>query len=186
MGRARMAPGERGSISTRLVKGGQYEAVCWFREESGERRQKYATGSSGPKAEAALKKRLKEHADTVGGALTKESTINELADAWWKRITLESELEASTLRQYEGALNTIVRRELGNLRIGDATTQRLDLKVQEWIVSGKLSRARVGKSILNALFSARADLVQVARCSKSSGTALLQVRVPAEGSSLTA
>ena len=152
MGRERMVPGDFGSISTKQVAPDKFEATCWYREESGKRRQKYATATTKAKAIAALKRRLAAQSPSTGTQLHRDSTINELADAWWRRTTLENTRQASTLRQYKHALDTIVRRELGTLRISEATTQRLDAKVQEWIESGKLSRARIGRLTLSALF----------------------------------
>ena len=152
MGRKQMKPGTWGKITRTEIGPGDWAARCWQRDEFGNRHRRYATGATGPKAEAALIELLTDDSPTMGAGITSETTINELADAWVARIKEEDVKEDSTITRYTEVINGLVRPTIGTLRLHEATTRRLDKAFSMWISEGRTSRARNAKHILRAMF----------------------------------
>lgn len=133
MGRPKLEIGTYGKITRTELDDGRWVARTRVRDFDGVTRQVKAHGTSGAKAEAALKKAIKRrHRAAGGGDLTPESLVSELLDRW-----LEDEVRSgvgrggrkrspSTIAYYERAVEKVVKPGLGQLEIREATTQRID------------------------------------------------------------
>ncbi|WP_328522632.1 helix-turn-helix domain-containing protein [Kribbella sp. NBC_00359] len=136
MSRPPLPIGTWGSISTKVIKTDKngkpvkHQSQTKFRDHDGRVRQVSAVGTSKTGAENALKKKLQDRARTnQSGELTAMHKINHLLDLWEKRfegLVSDGTRSPTSLDTYRRALKNHIRPAIGELRIGEATTPRLD------------------------------------------------------------
>ncbi|MFD3400092.1 tyrosine-type recombinase/integrase [Kribbella sp. NPDC058693] len=128
--------GTWGEISTRPLKTTKnskptkHQAHAKFRDHDGKVRAVTATGTTKTAARAALLLKLQNRAKTNHSAeLTAAHKVNHLLDLWEKRfegLVADGTRSPTSLATYRRALRNHVRPAIGELHIGEATTQRLD------------------------------------------------------------
>ncbi|MDX2973530.1 hypothetical protein [Kribbella solani] len=136
MSRPPLPIGTWGSISTRVEKTDAkgkpitYLAKARIRDHDGHVRPVTAVGRSKTGAETNLKKKLQDRARTnQSGALSAMHKINHLLDLWEKRfegLIADGKRSPTSLDTYRRVLKNHIRPALGELRIGEATTPRID------------------------------------------------------------
>lgn len=123
------------------VKTTRWIGRCHYRDEFGTYSHPQVTAATRPLAVAALMAKLTAKPVISVTRITRDSPFNALVDERLKEIDADSSLAESTKHSYSRALRQIVRVEFGQLTIREATTARLNAKVQEWVTSGRTSRA---------------------------------------------
>jgi integrase len=136
MSRPPLPVGTWGSISTRVAKTDDkgkpvsYLSKANFRDHDGHVRDVTAFGKTKTAAERAVLKKLQDRAKTnQSGELTALHKINHLLDLWEKRfegLVADGKRSPTSLDTYRRALKNHIRPALGELRIGEATTPRID------------------------------------------------------------
>lgn len=136
MSRAPLPIGTWGSISTRVAKTDakgkpvSYLSKANFRDHDGHVRDVTAFGRTKTAAERRLLQKLQDRAKTnQSGELTAMHKINHLFDLWERRfegLIADNKRSPTSLDTYRRALKNHIRPALGELRIGEATTPRID------------------------------------------------------------
>jgi integrase len=137
MPRTPLPIGTWGEISTRALKTTKnrkpvkHLAHARFRDHDGKVRAVTATGNTKTAARTALLTKLQNRAKTNhSGDLSTSHRINHLLDLWerrFERLVADGTRSPTSLGTYRRALTNHVRPALGELHIGEATTQRLDI-----------------------------------------------------------
>lgn len=127
MGRPRLGLGTYGKITRTDLGDGRWVARTRYRDFDGVTRQIKAHGSSGAKAEAALKDSVKRRHRVAGGGdvLTAESTVAELLDQWMTDVRNSDRTDA-TVAYYERAVDKIIKPGLGAVTLRESTTGQID------------------------------------------------------------
>jgi integrase len=142
--------GTWGKIS-RSKQGKVWSASARFRDFDGVTRQVRRTGTTGPKAEDALKEYLRDRVRLHGADLNAEAKVAVLADRWYD--TLLGKKATGTLDVYRRTIKNHVRPALGELRIREVTVPVVDrhlVAVEENIGKATASLCRV---VLMGMFS---------------------------------
>ncbi|MER7243183.1 hypothetical protein [Kribbella sp. NPDC000426] len=136
MPRTPLPIGTWGEISTRPLKTtknhkpAKHLAHARFRDHDGKVRAVTATGTTKTAARTALCLKLQNRARTNhSGELTAAHKVNDLLDLWERRfenLVADGTRSPTSLATYRRALKNHVRPAIGELHIGEATTQRLD------------------------------------------------------------
>jgi hypothetical protein len=136
MSRPSLPIGTWGSISTSVERTDDkgrpaaYRAKTKFRDHDGHVRVVSAFGKTKTAAERALLKKLQDRARTSqSGELTAMHKISHLLDLWERRfegMVADGTRSPTSLDTYRRALKNHIRPALGELRVGEATTPRID------------------------------------------------------------
>jgi integrase len=125
--------GEISNRATKTTKNGKplkHLAHAKFRDHYGKVRAVTATGTTKTAARAALLIKLQNRAKTNhSGELTTAHKVNHLLDLWDKKfqgLLADGTRSPTSLDTYRRALKNHLRPAIGELHIGEATTQRLD------------------------------------------------------------
>jgi integrase len=148
-----------GSISTKVIKTDRngkpvkHQAQTKFRDHDGRIRQVSAVGTSKTGAESALKKKLQDRARTnQSGELTALHKLNHLFDVWERRfeaLVADGKRSPTSLDTYRRALKNHVRPALGELRIGEANTPRIDSVLTKIKTTAGASTAKTCRAIVS-------------------------------------
>lgn len=125
---ARLPVGAHGNISYRDLGPKRVRALAHVRDHDGRTRQVTALGTSKAHARARLLDAIAARSG-VGGQLTGESTVAAVAVEWIAdiaRLAAEGQRAPNTERLYRGHLDRHVLPALGELRIRECTTPRLN------------------------------------------------------------
>lgn len=142
--------GTWGKIS-RSKQGKVWSASARFRDFDGVTRQVRRTGSTGAKAEDALKEYLRDRVRLHGADLSAEARVAVLADRWYD--TLLGKKANGTLDVYRRTIKNHVRPALGELRVREVTVPVVDrhlVAVEENIGKATAALCRV---VLMGMFS---------------------------------
>ncbi|WP_328997883.1 helix-turn-helix domain-containing protein [Kribbella sp. NBC_00709] len=136
MPRTPLPIGTWGEISTRTLKPtknskpAKHLAHARFRDHDGKVRAVTATGKTKTAARTALLTKLQNRAKTnYSGDLSTNHKVNHLLDLWERRfegLVADETRSPTSLTTYRRALKNHLRPAIGELHIGEATTQRLD------------------------------------------------------------
>ncbi|TCC36278.1 helix-turn-helix domain-containing protein [Kribbella speibonae] len=136
MPRTPLPIGTWGEISIRTMKTtkngkpAKHLAHARFRDHDGKVRAVTATGTTKTAARTTLLLKLQNRAKTNhSGDLTAAHKVNHLLDLWERRfegLVADGTRSPTSLATYRRALTNHVRPAIGELHIGEATTQRLD------------------------------------------------------------
>lgn len=135
---------------------GVWVARTRYRDYDGVTRQVKATGTSGAKAETALKIALRDRQRAQGGeGLTGKSTVAELLTLWIATPPSRGMRSPQTLAGYQRCIDKIVLPGMGSVRLHEATTGRIERFLQAVRTdSGK----RDARGILSQAFALAARL----------------------------
>lgn len=160
MPREPMPIGTWGKIRVDETEAG-FRAHVYFRDLTGRRRQLERTATSCTKAEnavlRAVKARLEESPDH--DLIGPETHVSALLEHW---ITEKSRTVAKgTVKTYQQTIDRHLAQSVGNLRIREATTPRLDRAVADLLPS--ISSAKLARTILQQAFAVALRLGAVTR-----------------------
>lgn len=135
---------------------GVWVARTRYRDYDGVTRQVKANGTSGAKAEAALKHSLRDRQRSQGGeTLTGKSTVGELLTLWIATPAPRGVRSPQTLAQYQRCIEKIILPGMEKVRLYEATTERIERFIQAIRTdSGK----RDARGILSQAFALGARL----------------------------
>jgi integrase len=161
MPRSPLPIGTWGSISTRVERTDDkgkplaYRSKANFRDHDGHVRDVTTCGKTKTAAERALLKKLQDRAKTnQSGQLTAMHKINHLIDLWEKKFkqwVAEGKRSPTSLDNYQGAIKNHIRPALGELRIGEATTQRIDTVISKITERAGAPRAKTCRAVLSGM-----------------------------------
>lgn len=159
-GRPQLPIGQYGDITVNPWTDGRYQAICKFRDFDGITRRVTAIGKSKSAASQALKTKLDERKQLGTGEITPETKLKVLAEEWYADKLTEG-LAYRTTERHRQALDSYILPALGELRLREATTGRLDRFIR---VIGKnigAPTANIVKGILSGIMgmAARYDAV---------------------------
>ena len=159
MSRPQLPIGSWGSISTKVIetdkngKPSKHRSQAKFRDHDGHVRNVTATGRSKMAAEHALLKKLQDRARTSHlGELTALHKINHLLDLWetrFERLVADGKRSPTSLDTYRRAIKNHIRPALGELRIGEATTPRIDTVLTKIKTTAGASTAKTCRAIIS-------------------------------------
>ncbi|MFI6675958.1 phage integrase central domain-containing protein [Kribbella sp. NPDC050470] len=131
----------------------KYKSQAKFRDHDGHVRQVSAYSKTKTAAERALLKKLQDRAKTnQSGELTALHKINHLFDLWEKRfeaLVADGTRSPTSLDTYRRALKNHVRPALGELRIGEATTPRIDTVLTKIKTTAGAPTAKTCRAIIS-------------------------------------
>lgn len=133
MARPRLEIGEHGNIVTLKQPDGRYLARARFRGIDGKLRDVEAIGATRPKAERALKARVRERVGDRDSELGGDTRLKVLAAKWWETIERKcraGELNADTRREYLRYRDYVID-ACGDLALRECTVGRLETAVLE-------------------------------------------------------
>ncbi|TDX03542.1 tyrosine-type recombinase/integrase family protein [Kribbella sp. VKM Ac-2566] len=151
----RSRPGSWTDDKGRAVK---HKSQARFRDYDGHVRPVSAYGKTKTAAERALLKKLQDRAKTGrhAGELTAMHKMNDLIDLFEKKFTewvKDGTRSPTTLDNYQGAIKNHIRPALGELRIGEATTPRIDTVVAQIKQRAGAPRAKTCRAVLSGMMS---------------------------------
>jgi integrase len=124
-----------------------------IRDHDGHVRPVTAVGSTKTAAERALLKKLQDRAKTnQSGELTAMHKITHLLDLWEKRfegLIADGKYSPTSLDTYRRAIKNHIRPALGEIRIGEATTPRIDAVLSKIKTTTGASTAKTCRAVLS-------------------------------------
>ncbi|GAA0943424.1 hypothetical protein GCM10009554_36640 [Kribbella koreensis] len=161
MARPPLPIGTWGRISTKVMKTDtkgkpvSVRAKTNFRDHDGQVRDVTAYAKTATAAERALLKKLQDRAKTgQGGELTAMHKINHLIDLWITKFgqqIADGTRSPTSLDTYLRAIKNHVRPALGELRIGEATTPRIDTVISKIKKNAGPPTAKTCRAIISGL-----------------------------------
>lgn len=134
--------GERGMVRVRQLPNGTFQARARFRDLDGISRVVAAHGKSQKAATTALNAKLDKRKKLGGVDLDGESTVDQLAEAWFDSV----EESPGTRDTYRGLLDSHIKPRLGNNRLREVTTGRVERFVKDVSQpTTKLTEAKNGR-----------------------------------------
>lgn len=89
----------------------------------------------------------------MDAAITPQSTVATLVDLWLEQLRREDRLETSTINEYERVLCNLVVPRLGDVRLHELTTDRVNVVLAE-LGAQSLNRQRKAKVVTGAMLDA--------------------------------
>ncbi|GAA4669228.1 tyrosine-type recombinase/integrase [Gordonia humi] len=118
--------GTYGKITRTQLDETTWQAETRYRDHDGTTRKVRARGTTGAKAEAALKKKLVDRNHQAGGdTLTLDSTIGDLCALWLQDVDASGRAQA-TKDYYRRIVDRTILPGLNEVRLREATTGRID------------------------------------------------------------
>ncbi|MFE3318093.1 tyrosine-type recombinase/integrase [Nocardia sp. NPDC059195] len=158
--------GSYGDIGTKEQKDGKWRAWVTFRDYDGTGRVVDALGTTKSKATAALRKKLtarqKQYKGRTRGKVTRDTRLTVLMDIWLDEVSRDEGVGQQSYDLYKGEIDASddkradkatvkLRPAIGNLRVWEADTGRLDEHIQSIVAAGMRSKARLHKVILTGI-----------------------------------
>jgi integrase len=161
MSRPPLPIGTWGNISTRIEKTDAkgkpvtYLSKARIRDHDGHVRPVTAVGSTKTAAERNLLKKLQDRAKTSqSGALTSMHKITHLIDLWEKKFEeriADGKRSPTSLDTYRRAIKNHIRPALAELRVGEATTQRIDTAITKIKDRAGAPTAKTCRAVLSGM-----------------------------------
>jgi integrase len=161
MPRAPLPIGAWGSISTKVIetdkngKPTKQRSQAKFRDHDGHVRNVTAVGRSRTAVEQALLKKLQDRAKTnQSGELTAMHKISHLIGLWEKKFDeriADGKRSPTSLETYRRNIKDHIRPALAELRIGEATTQRIDTVITKIKHRSGAPTAKTCRAILSGM-----------------------------------
>lgn len=167
--------GHYGNIAAKQLadaKNGQprWRASARYRDHDGTTRTIQAIGTSKANAVQRLKNSVTDRTTQTAGDITPDTRLHELAQLWIDELTIENRVSIQTIQAYRDEIGpaptsanprpiTIID-GIGNLRVREATTSRID-RFLKTIATNHPSKARRVKAILSGMLgmAARHDAI---------------------------
>ena len=148
-GRPPLPVGTYGAISVKSVGPSRYKARARFRRADGKVVPVARLGQTKGEATRRLKEAL---TDEVAGeaAISPRTRVADLAERWYREDV--AELSSGTQRIYRVALDTWLLPRIGDLRLSEATTGRVDAVLSSVRLAHGASAAKTARAVLNGMF----------------------------------
>lgn len=153
MGRPSLPVGTYGNISFRTLGPKRIRALTWVRDADGRRRQVTAIGRSEAAARVAVQQKISARTG-IGGALTGESRVSEVAGLWIADIERQvalGELAPNTARVYRSAMDKHLIPAVGALSVREATVSRLSTFIATLREHNKASITKTVRAVLSGV-----------------------------------
>ena len=151
-GRSRLEIGTYGDINTTRTRVGTIRAEARYRDGDGVIRKVTATAGTDHAARQVLRSRIKHRSTATGFgvALSPESSVAQLADAWLEDLRIRLDLAPGTKDTYRRELNSLVLPTLRTFLLREITVGRVDqfLKRQATVSYARAKHSRVVLSLL--------------------------------------
>ena len=161
--RPRTPIGSYGVINVREVQPGVWRARTLYRFPDGSRRQveRFRQGRTGAKARQALQEALIDIATPVTGDVTRATRLEVLADAFLSAKSASGRAPR-TVDTYAHAIRSIIVPRIGDLRIEEATTGRLQAFVTTVAAEHGAGAAKTCRSVLSGMLglAVRGDVLR--------------------------
>jgi integrase len=108
----------------RTVVGGKPTAVAYYRDSDGVTRPMQRQGTTGAAAERNLLAALRDRLTPTTEYLTRESTLDQLAQEWVAEVR-KSKRAGATKERYEATVRAHINTAVGSVRIREATVPRM-------------------------------------------------------------
>jgi hypothetical protein len=161
MARAPLPIGTWGRIHTRVEKTDEngrptsHRAQAKYRDHNGKTRPVSAFGKTKTAAETNLLKKLKDRAQaSQAGELTAMHRIRQAIEIWEEKfaeLVAGGQRSPSSLDTYRRSIRNHVLPALGEVRIGEATTPRIDSVISEIKKRAGAPTARTCRSIISVV-----------------------------------
>lgn len=154
MARRKIAIGDYGNISYRILGERKVRALAKVRDGDGKLRDATALGTSKTNARENLIEAIKHRPGFSGSAVTAESLLRDVGAAWLaevERKVAEGGRAPNTARIYAGALAGHILPALGDLQVREATTPRLDAFVVGMRVHHGAGITATARTVLNGI-----------------------------------
>lgn len=151
MSRKPLPVGTWGTITFNKMANGRVRAKARYRDLDGVTRPVTKFGKSKSEAQRELLTALQARAGYAGGAITRDSTINEVAELWLQEIS-ESDRAASTKDNWARVVRNRINPGIGNLSLAEATIPVLDMTLSTIRQNTGLAAAQTAKTVLSGIF----------------------------------
>lgn len=149
MARPPMPVGTWGTINRVQLGPGQWVARARFRDYDGVTRIVERGGTSGQKAENALKEALRDRARLPAEDLTPETRLSRVAEEWTKELE-RRDVSEGTKDLYRRNLRHIVR-GMGGLQMREVTVPAVDRFLEALMVNSGPETARLCRVVLRGI-----------------------------------
>ncbi|MFF3226397.1 tyrosine-type recombinase/integrase [Nocardia suismassiliense] len=164
MPRQSLPIGTYGRITSKRQSNGSWRATTRYRDDDGITRPVHKFGPTKGQAEDILRKALTQRSGGRGRLITRDTKLTDLADLWLAEKVLQDGITEQTLDLYRMEINvstdsrankdTIkIKPALGNLRVWEATTSRIDAYLKRIVLNGHREKARRQRVILSEMMS---------------------------------
>ncbi len=148
--------GTWGKISAPVqLPNGLWKVTARYRDTDGVTRKVEATHARKSQAEPTLKRRLEARRTPASSAITPDSMVRDLVPLWWAELEERGRAD-NTLKRYRITLDQHVlkaRGGVGNLRLRECTTWRMNEFLQGIRRDHGAASAKVAKTVLTGLLS---------------------------------
>lgn len=151
MGRPPLDIGTYGKIKTTEQSDGQWMALARYRDVDGVTRPVKRFAESKPAAERKLKKALVERNHRAGDELTRDSLFSECAELWLRYV--DRRWRGTTWDRARSKLQCRVLPAMGNLRLHECSTQRIDSFLEKLEESLKPNTVRGYRATVSGVLS---------------------------------
>lgn len=131
---------------------GKPTAVAYFRDSDGITRKMQRQGATAAAAERALVTALRDRVTPTVEAITRESTLAELAAEWLTEIEKQGRATA-TIARYRSTIRAHINEHVGGVRIREATPPRLQRLVDRVAEKSGPAQARMLGVVLVGMMS---------------------------------
>jgi integrase len=150
MGRPPLTVGTFGKIDFLTIKPGHVRARARYRDFDGVVRPITRFGSSRPRAEAALKKALRDRTGPSGGQIDSECRVTKLAQLWLDEVGAR-DLAPATKELYADVVDRQVDPGLGRLRIKEITVPVTDRFIKLTVERSGAGMAKTVRTVLSGM-----------------------------------
>jgi integrase len=135
----------------RTVVGGKPTAVAYYRDSDGVTRPMQRQGTTAAAAERNLLAALRNRLTPTTEYLTRESTLDQLAEEWVTEIR-QSKRAGATKERYEATVRAHINKSIGSVRVREATVPRLQRLINRVAETSGPSQARMLGVVLTGMF----------------------------------
>lgn len=177
MARPPLAIGTAGRVRSYPTASG-YRARCLYRDYDGVAREIERTGRSKAAAESNLRVAVRDRAHVDGGgAITSESRVAVLAEAWFQSLVDRS---PSTMQAYRERLDRHILPVVGQLRIRELSVGLVDRHLTAIKTKHGTALAKQTRSVLSGIcgLACRLDLMESNPCRDTARISTKPKRLP--------
>ncbi|WP_280442376.1 tyrosine-type recombinase/integrase [Nocardia brasiliensis] len=164
MPRQSLPIGTYGRITAKRQPNGSWRATTRYRDDDGVTRTVHKFGPTKGRAEDILRESLTKRTGGRGRLITRDTKLTELADLWLAEKILQDGITEQSLDLYRMEINVStdhraskdtvkIKPALGNLRVWEATTSRIDAYLKRIVLNGHREKARRQRVILSEMMS---------------------------------
>jgi integrase len=177
MARPPLAIGTAGRVRSYPTASG-HRARCLYRDYDGVAREIERTGRSKAAAEANLRLAVRDRARVDGGgAITAESRVAVLAEAWYEKLVDRS---PSTMQAYRGRLDRHILPVVGQLRVRELSVGLVDRHLTAIKTKHGAALAKQTRSVLSGIcgLACRLDVMESNPCRETARISTKPKRPP--------